>query len=285
MVKRKKTLRKNRSKARQAQQRARTRHRVALVFKTVGILAAVPLMALVFIFSHDLITQWDQLNVKTIRITGNHQLTERQILEQAGIHEGQNILSVNLGLVRKRLISHGWIADAAVHRKLPDGLGIKIREHVPAAVINLEPGFLMDARGVVFKKLEAGESRQLPVVSGLGYADLALSPSASTPLMAAVVNLLDICRGADAMLPGRRLKSIAADRETGLTLTMAGRLTTIKIGYDHYPEKLYMLSRISKFTAKFNNLTNIESVDLNNPNRIVLGPVVPDASSANNKEV
>ena len=284
-MKKKKTLRKKKSKDRQDQQRARVRHLLAMGLKTIGGSLAVPLMALLFIFAHDLITQWDHFNAQTIQITGNRHLTDDEVLELAGIHRGQNILAVNLGLARRRLISHGWIADAAVNRKLPAGLGIEIRERTPAAVLDLGPGFLMDARGTVFKKLGRGESGGLPVVSGLLYADLAAGEQPVTPLMRAVVNLLAMSRGSAAVIPEKRLKKIIADRETGLTLTMAGRLTTIKIGYDHYPEKLYMLGRISKFTAKTENLTTIESVDLNNPNRIVLGPVVPDAPSANNKEV
>ncbi len=281
----KKTLRKNKSKARQAQQRAHVKRRLAMGLKTIGGILSVPLMALLFIFGHDLITQWDHFNAKTIRITGNQHLSEKQVLDLAGIHREQNILSVNLGLVRKKLISHGWIADAAVNRRLPDGLGIEIHEHTPTAVLAVGPGFLMDARGTVFKKLGPGESVRLPVVSGLAYTDIAVGKQPETPLMQAVVDLLVMSRGSAAVIPGKQLKKIQADRETGLTLTLAGRLTTIKIGYDRYPEKLHMLSLISQFTAKTQNLATIESIDLNNTNRIVLGPVVPDTPLANNKEV
>jgi len=285
MVKKQKSLRKNKSRARQAAKRARMRQRASLVLKTTAGLIAVPLLALGFIFTHDLITQWDHFNTKTIHVAGHQHLTEAQVLELAGIAPGQNILSVNLGQVRKRLISHGWIADAAVNRKLPDGLGIVIREHTPAAVIDLGPGFLMDAQGRVFKKLEPGESGQLPVVGGLVYADLVMGRDPETALMRAVVDLIAMSRGSAAVIPGKRLQRIQADRETGLTLTLAGRPATIKIGYDRYSEKLHMLNVISLYTDRSPNLTSIESVDLNNTDRIILGPVVPDAPIGNNKEV
>ena len=136
-MKKKKSLRKNKSKARQAQRRARARRRLALGLKAVGGLLAVPLMALLFIFAHDLITQWDHFNAQTIQITGNRHLTDNQVLALAGIHREQSVLAVNLGLARRRLVSHGWIADAAVYRKLPAGLGIEIREHIPAAILDL----------------------------------------------------------------------------------------------------------------------------------------------------
>lgn len=284
-MKKKKSLRKNKSKARQAQQRAHVQGRLALGFKAIGGILTIPLMALLFIFGHDLITQWDHFNAQTIQITGNRHLTDNQVLELAGIHPGQNILAVNLGLARRRLISHGWIADAAVNRKLPAGLGIEIREHTPAAVLALGPGFLMDARGLVFKKLSPGESGRLPVVSGLVYADLAVGKQPVTPLMGAVVDLLEMSRGSTAGIPQKQLKKIQADRETGLTLTLAGRPATIKIGFDRYFEKLRMLSRISQFAAKTASLSAIESIDLHNTNRIVLGPVTPDTALVNNKEV
>lgn len=284
-MKKKKSLRKNKSKARQAQQRARVQRRLVFGFKTIAGVLAVPLMALVFIFAHDLITQWDHFNAQTIQITGNRHLTDNQVLELAGIHRKQNILAVNLGLTRRRLISHGWIADAAVNRKLPAGLGIEIREHTPAAVLDLGPGFLMDAKGKVFKKLGPGESGCLPVVSGLVYTDLAVGKQPVTPLMLAVVTLLELSRGAAAAIPEKQLKKIQADRETGLTLTLAGRPATIKIGFDRYFEKLRMLNLISLFAAKTQTLTAIDSIDLHNTNRIVLGPVTPDTAIVNNKEV
>ena len=281
----KKSHRKNRSKARQAQRRARTRRFLAMALKTIGCIISIPIMALLFIFLHDLITQWDHLNAKTIRITGNHHLTEKQVLELAGIHRGQNILSVNLGLSRKRLISHGWVADAAVSRKLPDGLGIEIREHEPAAVIDIGPGLIMDSRGIVFKKAAPGETGGLPVVSGLVYADIATGNKPETPAMKAVLELLKIASGTAVVAPGNRLKTIQVDREIGLTLTMSGRFETVKIGYGRYSEKLRRLDIIRRFAERSKTFAAIESVDLNNTNRIVLGPVTPDTRLVNNKEV
>ena len=281
----KKPHRKNRSKARQAQQRARTRRLLATALKTIGCIISIPVMALLFIFFHDLITQWDHFNAKTIRITGNRHLTEKQVLELAGIRPGQNILSVNLGLSRKRLISHGWIADAAVKRKLPDGLGIEIREHEPAALIATGPGYIMDYRGIVFKKVKPGEADNLLVVSGLVYTDITAADQPETPAMKAVVELLEINRRPVAVVPGKRLKKIQVDRETGLTLTMSGHLETVKMGYDRYSEKLRMLNIIRQFAKRSETFAAIESIDLNDTNRIVLGPVTPDTLSVNNKEV
>ena len=277
--------RKNRSKARQAQRRARTRQLLAMTLKTIGCIISIPVMALLFIFLHDLITQWDHFNAKTIRITGNRHLTEKQVMEMAGIHTGQNILSVNLGLSRKRLISHGWIADAAVNRKLPDGLGIEIREHEPAAVIATGPGYIMDHRGIVFKKITPGEADNLLIVSGLAYADITTAGPPATPGMKAVVELIELSRRPAAAAMGKWLKKIQVDRETGLTLTISGHLETVKIGYSRYAEKLRMLSMIRQFAERSQTFATIETIDLNNTNRIVLGPVMPDPLSVNNKEV
>jgi len=100
-----------------------------------------------------------------------------------------------------------------------------------------------------------------------------------------VVNLIEISRGVATGISEKQLKKIQADHETGLTLTLAGRPATIKIGFDCYIEKLRMLGLISQFAAKTQNLTAIESIDLHNTNRIVLGPVTPDTAIVNNKEV
>ena len=284
-VTKKKPHRKNRSKARQAQRRARVRRLAATALKTAGGLIAVPAMAAAFIFAHDLVTQWDHFNVQTIQVAGNRHLDRQQVLDLAGIRPGQNILSVNLGLCRKKLLGHGWIADAAVNRKLPAGLGIEIREHTAAAVLDIGPGFLMDAQGKIFKKRAPGEAARLPVVSGLAFADIAAPDKPQTPAMQAVVELLEMGRTPAAVIPEQRLKKIRVDRETGLTLTLAGRIETVKIGFDRYTEKLRMLGMIRQLAGRSDTFANIETIDLNNTSRIVLGPVAPDRCRVKNKEV
>ena len=118
-MKKKKPLRKNKSKARQAQQRARVRHLLAMGLKTIGGILAVPLMALLFIFVHDLITQWDHFNAQRIQITGNRHLTDDEVLQLAGIHRGQNILAVNLGLdllwTRTDKVPDAGVVDIGFH--------------------------------------------------------------------------------------------------------------------------------------------------------------------------
>ncbi len=281
----KKAHRKNKSKARQAQRHARIRQLLATALKTTGTIIAVPLMALLFTFVHDLITQWDHFNAREIRITGHGHLSTQQVLDLAGIHKGQNILSVNLGLSRQRLLSHGWIADAAVKRTLPDALDITIREHKPAAVIAVGPGFLMTQGGLVFKKKEAGESDRLPVISGVTYMDMVAGKEPETQVMKAVVELLGIESRSTPGLLGKRLKKIHADRETGLTLTVAGRFETVRLGYDRYAEKIRLLGKLKQFADRSGALATIETVDLHDPNRIILGPVMPEKRSVNNKEV
>jgi cell division protein FtsQ len=99
-------------------------------------------------------------------------LQREQILQTAGLHEGENIFCVNLARVHDRLQQLPQVDEVQVVRKLPGEIDIKITERKPIAWItsekqisdpfSSEAAFLVDARGVLMK-----EKKLLPEYLGL----------------------------------------------------------------------------------------------------------------------
>ncbi len=104
-------------------------------------------MGLLFILGYDIMTQGRMFAAREIAVLGNRQLSEARVLSLAGIDPGVNIFAVNLSLARKRLISDGWIAEARVGREIPDRLVIRVREHVPQAILDLGKKYVMSREG------------------------------------------------------------------------------------------------------------------------------------------
>lgn len=76
---------------------------------------------------------------------------------------------VDVGAIRDRLLQFGWVKDARVSRRLPDGLVIDIVERKPTALWqNQEQLSLIDADGVVLDRVPISQMPDLPLLIGPG---------------------------------------------------------------------------------------------------------------------
>ena len=212
-------------------------------------------------------------------------LSEKQILEQAQLKKGINIISVNLSMVRKRLLAHSWISDAEVSRDLPSGIHIKIKEHQPLAILDLGRKFLINTSGEIFKEMAVSDPDQLPLVRGLSFSDITTSDKPRSIPFKAVMNVLELGQKCKSVLPYKLIKKIRVDREMGLTIYAFDRVREIKIGYNDYTDKYDKLKNIIAHLKKRQGFSHIESIDLNNLNRIVIHPAKKESSARGHKEV
>ena len=125
-----------------------------------------------FILVYDLATQCDYFAARQMSIEGTQRLTPETVARQAGIRMGDNILAINLSLVRKRLLAHPWIAEAEVRREIPSRLIIRVKEHQALAMVDFGQKFLINRQGQIFKAWDPSDPADLPVISGLDVSDL-----------------------------------------------------------------------------------------------------------------
>ncbi len=279
--------------------------------KMVIVVALLISMSLGFVLIHDFIIQSDYFRAKNLIVTGTRRLSADQILEQADIRFGSNILAVNLSVSRKRLLAHPWIAQAAVMREIPDKIRISIKEHAPLAVVDLGRKFLISDKSILFKEKEVSDPENLPLIRGLRYSDIKIpgeltrfrieknSPLKGTgngravyrqtemnPLDA-VMEILHLGLNKGSVLPNGRIKQIRVDKDIGLTLYPADTVREIRLGYHEYSNKYAVLRKIFKYikNEKIKHFADFDSIDLNNLNRVVLVPVKTEKPAKDRKEV
>jgi cell division protein FtsQ len=267
--------------------------------KTVMGVALLIFLSLAFIMIHDLITQSNYFSAKNLFVTGNQRLSPAQILEHAQIEMGTNILAVNLSSVRKKLLAHPWIAEAAIRREIPDKIRISIQEHIPVAVVDLGPKYLMSDKGFLFKKKERSDPDHLPHIRGLRYSDIKIAggdkqyrfegnshPAASgtkrpgdgqpelNPLNA-VMEVLNLGQKTGSILKNDGIKQIRVDKNIGLTLYPTNIVREIRLGYHDFPQKYAVLRKVFNYikNGKIKRFADFDSIDLNNLNRVVLVPM------------
>lgn len=89
-------------------------------------------------------------------------LTRTEVEQTASVRLGQNVLALDLPVLRDRLKLHPRIEEASVERVLPTSLRITVRERIPVARIRVlakdgvEVHYLLDESGYPMPPLQAG---------------------------------------------------------------------------------------------------------------------------------
>ena len=237
--------------------------------------------ALVFsygaIFLHDTITQCNFFSAKEIAISGNHRMKSQEVMVQAGLYRGVNVLSVNLKTARDQLKAHPWVREADVKRELPDRLSVAITEQEAMAIVDLGETFVLNIAGEIFKRHDSSDPEGLPIIHGLSLSDIPLPGQGKNREFTAVTTILSLGQKPDSILPNREIRSIEVDRDLGITVDTRQRFGMVKLGYDEYPEKYGLLRQILVHLSESRQVTQVQGVDLNDTSRIVVSPMeVPE---------
>jgi cell division protein FtsQ len=119
------------------------------------------------------VTTTPRFAVKDISVAGNARRTAEDVAATAGITAGENVFSLDLEAARARLLADPWIKEAALARRLPATVSITVTERDAAALVALGETYLASRDGEIFKRLEAGDPTDLPVVTGITAEQLA----------------------------------------------------------------------------------------------------------------
>ena len=127
------------------------------------------------------LNQIDALALRQLIVTRDGVLTEEEIRRLAGVQPGRNVLTIDLYVLRQRLLRHPRIEEATVRLEFPDTLRIGVRERVPVARVLLPSAgdvqgyFLLDDTGHVLIPFERGHApveiveaeAALPLLNGM----------------------------------------------------------------------------------------------------------------------
>jgi cell division protein FtsQ len=105
--------------------------------------------------------------VSSVQVRGQERRPEAAIVAESGILQGANAFGVDLDAARGALLADPWVEEASLSRRLPGTILIEVRERHAAALVVIGDTWLAAADGEPFKKLEAGDPVDLPLVTGL----------------------------------------------------------------------------------------------------------------------
>src|SRR4051794_5206365 len=115
------------------------------------VIASVLLVALVagaiwLVFVSSLLT------VQQVKVVGESQLSEQQVLAAAQVPQGAHLAQLDLDAIRSRVGALAPVRRVDVSRDWPHGVRIVVTERTPVAVVQIGGRFhAMDADGVIFR--------------------------------------------------------------------------------------------------------------------------------------
>lgn len=203
------------------------------------------------------------LNVEEIEITGINRLSDKDVSFYSGIERGMNIFSIDGFEAGNLLKNHPYVEDAKVVKKYLNKIQINITERVPKVLARFDDVYIMDEKGVFFKKYTKEDNLDLIVVSKLSKSINEIDGT-SKALMMELLNVLDKKRG----LKEESVSEIIYEKSYGFTLVTAVEGVKVKIGLDDFEKKINDLDEL--IGLRKSAYRGIKSIDLTNKRGIVV---------------
>src|SRR5216110_3679635 len=190
--------------------------------------------------------------LNNIEVQTDGTLQRDQILNVAGVREGENIFRVNLARVHERLQELPQVDEVEVIRKLPAEIDIRIVERKPIGWITSEKqiadpcasdaAFLVDARGVLMKEKKLlPEYLGLPLILGCVSESLEAGKIVESPEARAALELLRLSTRS-FMQTRFQIREIDVSKGYCLVVTDKNH-TRVTFGFDNLDTQLQRLEQ------------------------------------------
>jgi cell division protein FtsQ len=181
--------------------------------------------------------------VTAIEVDGNARRTSEAIASESGLSVGANIFATDLDAARTRLLADPWILDAALARRLPTTLVIRVTERVPAALVALDETYLATADGEPFKAFEPGDPVDLAFVTGISAESVALDREGAAHT---IRRAIDLAAEFDRTGLGKRapLQEVHVGGDGSFTLVIGHGAMRVALGGPPFRRKLDQAVRV-----------------------------------------
>jgi hypothetical protein len=210
-----------------------------------GLLAGLAVVAGIGVGFRSRLAKAEALSLQKIEIRGNARAPKDQILALAGVHTGQNLLSVDPEEVAAGVARHPWVKSAHAERRFPGELSIEVVEHDPRLLVALGNVYYANAEGEVVKRQAPGEHEALPLVTGLSRAEVERGDGRAQARLRDAVGFLADLRAVTGAGPVE-VDEIHLDAVQGLSFVPAGDTIQVHVGRPPYKEKLEKLEEVRR---------------------------------------
>lgn len=247
--------------------RGRQVRRVLIVMAAIGLVAAVP---------------WRELRrryavLEEVRVSGLRYLDASRVRRRAGLAEGQDLFSINLGRVRARVLADPRIAHAEVRRAGLRRIEVRITERVPALAVSHGEPWEIDTAGVLLEPLQRGVVADVPILTGADFSKYRPGTRIRTPAVQRGLAWAAVLSDNALRLAGQVSEvDISRDRVTQLVL-----MNGVRVIGTAWPPDTRQLSGLRAALADLDSKGMMPGeVDVRIPDQIIVRDAFPAAPGA-----
>jgi cell division protein FtsQ len=234
------------------------------IYKVTLLMACVIIVSALLIFTYNFIVVSPYFQLRETVVKGAERIPREEILSLAEIKPAQNILTVNLKAMARRIQNNVWVKDVSIKRDLPSKLIIEVRERQPIALIKKDEAFYYIERdGVIFTKLGKDQRTDLPILTGF-----CRKGEDNRDRIRKSIDLLEYLSGYDDISGLKNVSEIYDDRVFGLSLFTENGMCLL-LGFDDYERKLQRLKPVLADLTK-RETRGFLIIDLNNPHKVTV---------------
>jgi cell division protein FtsQ len=236
---------------------------LSILIVLVGLGALYGLYMLVFLGPY--------FDIKDIEMRGHwKRLNAAELISVSGVNQGENLFLMNVDNVHQRLLAHPWVREAAVRRHLPHTLKVFVEEHEPYAIfIDPDGMYYVDREGKQFKRVDAEESKDYPLITGIAREEDPLGTAEEVKKKRLSI-ALDIIDHFDRSVLGKSygISEIHYDPARGYSLMTERGPMEILLGNDDSMVRLERLDKVAEMIARKNR--RIQYIMAHEPGRIIV---------------
>jgi cell division protein FtsQ len=210
------------------------------------VVAALAVAVLCWPFARDVVRNHPYFAVHEVVVRATGRLDADGIRAAAAIEPGTSIWDVDCAAVETRLAHVPWVRSARVRRQLPDRIVLSVRQYRPAAILALagtaSSFYYIAPNGRIFATVGAGDTRDLPYLSGLREDDLGGREAFGPRAIRRALGLLRlVARNGHAL---GDVSEVRIDRIRGITLLPVRPTVPIELGWGQYEAKIARLGEV-----------------------------------------
>lgn len=201
------------------------------------------------------------LAVDRVLLRGHSRLSASDIEARLAPARGTNILRVDLGAFRQRVLESPWVADATLTRVLPSTIEVRVVERVPEVLARIgQQLYLMDAAGVLLAEFGPAFGKlDLPIVDGIASGSTRGGAARVDPARLAVTRrFLDALDARPELRD--RVSQIDATNPHDLVVLLDDDSAFLHVGEEQFVERLMVYLEMAPTLS--DQLQDIDYVDL-----------------------
>jgi len=181
--------------------------------------------------------------VADVQVVGVDHRPPDAIVAETGIAIGTNVFALDLDGARSAILADPWIAEVSLARRLPGTILVQVTERKAAVLLAMGDTFLATGDGEPFKKLEASDPVELPLVTGLKAESFTTDRDGS---MRTVRRAIDLAAEYDRgpLAHKSPLEEVHVEADGAFTIVVGRSATELVLGGPPFRRKLEQAARV-----------------------------------------